>query len=243
MLNVCDITFRYRKDMSPVLDRVSFSLTRGVFAVLLGANGSGKTTLLNLLTGCLTPESGNITLDGTAISALPARIRSKQLATAFQTQEELPDFTVRELVMLGRNPYLSRLGSPGENDLRSVADALTLLELTDLADRNIRHLSGGERQRVLLAAVLARKSPYLLLDEPTAAADPAYRVSIIRLLKNLPWKPGILTVTHDIAVARAFADRFLLLHSNGKLENTDTLTAENIGQLYGKDAAFFLNPS
>lgn len=240
MLEAHELFFRYGKNTPSLLKNLSFHLNPGEFVMLLGANGTGKSTLLGLLNGRLQPDSGMVALNGQDITSLPARERAKLIATVHQLPEELPEFTVRELVMLGRNPYLSRLGTPSEEDHKAVREALELLELLPLAERNVQQLSGGERQRVLLASALARKTPYLLLDEPTAAADPAHRISLLRTLKELPWKPGILAVTHDIAAAQAFADRYLLLHNGSDLEAVDSLTGENICHLYGKDAVFFL---
>ena len=240
MLEVHELFFRYNKNQPSLLENVSFTLKEGELIMLLGANGTGKSTLLGLLNGRLQPDPGTVMLDGLDLSRIPARERAKRIATVHQLPEELPGFTVEEMVMLGRTPYLSRLGAPSAEDREAVREMLEMLELAPLSCRDIRELSGGERQRVILAAALVRKTPYLLLDEPTAAADPAHRISLLNLLRSLPWKPGILAVTHDITAAQFFADRYLLLYSGGKLETAEKLGLENITRLYGKDAVFFL---
>lgn len=240
MLEVHELFFRYNKKQPSLLENVSLTLKEGELIMLLGANGTGKSTLLGLLNGRLQPDSGTVTLDGQDLSRIPARERAKKIATVHQLPEELPGFTVEEMVMLGRTPYLSRLGSPSAEDGEAVREMLEMLELAPLSRRDVRALSGGERQRVMLAAALVRKTPYLLLDEPTAAADPTHRISLLNLLRSLPWKPGILAVTHDITAAQFFADRYLLLHPDGKLTATERLEEENITCLYGKEAVFFL---
>ncbi len=240
MLEVHELFFRYSHKTPSLLENISFTLNTGELVMLLGANGTGKSTLLGLLNSHLPPDTGTVMLDGCNLSDIPARERAKQIATVHQLPDELPDFTVEEMVMLGRTPYLSRLGTPSPTDRAAVREMLTLLELTGLSCRDVRQLSGGERQRVMLAAALVRKTPYLLLDEPTAAADPAHRISLLKLLKTLPWNPGILLVTHDITAAQAFADRYLLLYPDGKLAAAESLDGEKITRLYGKDAVFFL---
>lgn len=243
-LELRDVTSRYPGQTDPLLRNLSLSVEKGSFTMLLGSNGAGKSSILSLLTGRLKPESGAAFCDGTEIPALPPRSRAVKIATVFQNTEHLPDFTVGELVMLGRNPYRPRFGAPSAEDCRIVADVLERMALTPFEQRSVLQLSGGERQRVMIAAALARQSDYLLLDEPTAAADPAYRIRLIRILQSLPWHPGILMTTHDIAAASVFASRILMLHGGRILADgppDSVLTAENLDKLYGREAVFFLN--
>lgn len=242
-IEIHQVHFTYPGTGRELLHGLDFHLGKGAFTMLLGANGTGKSTLLHLISGRLKPLSGQVRIDGEDPRRLPPRIRSKKLATVFQTPGNVPDFTVREMVMIGRNPYLSRLGGPGKADHTAVSAALEKMELLSLADRPWQKLSGGERQRAMIASALARDPDYLLLDEPTSAADPSHRISVIRMLRALPDSPGILMITHDIAAAKLLGKRIVLLRKGSVFrEGTpeETMTEENIRAVYGNDAVYLL---
>lgn len=242
-IEVRNLRFTHPGAEKELLSGLSFRLEKDSFTMLLGANGAGKSTLLHLISGRIKPSSGEVLIDGTGPDKLPPRTRSKKLAIVFQTPENAPGFTVRELAMLGRNPYLSRLGKPGPADREAVWNALEKMELSALADRPWKSLSGGERQRAMIASALAREPDYLLLDEPTSAADPAHRIGVIRILRELPGSPGVLMVTHDISVAKLLGKRILLLREGAVFrEGTPekVMTEENIRAVYGEDAVFLL---
>ncbi len=237
MLEFRNVAFSYGKE--ELLNDCSFTLEKGNFVMMLGANGAGKSTILNLGNGQLKPMRGAVLLDGKNVAEMPPLLRAKKIATVFQAYQHITDFTVEETVQMGRNPHRSRFGGLSQADREAVSNALELMTLTHLKGRLLRHLSGGERQRVMIAAALARKTDYLLLDEPTAAADPAYRISILRTLRELPWKPGILIATHDITAAEIFAEKILMLH-RGKFLASEKMTVENIRTVYGNDATCLL---
>ena len=224
---------------APVLSDVSLAVETGVLTMLVGPNGSGKSTLLQLLAGFLRQERGSVLLDGFDPHKMPWRERARKLA--FMTQEFHPglDFSVRETVMLGRNPHLGVFGTPGRADEEAVDAALEDMELADLADRPLNRLSGGERQRTMLAAVLAQRTGCLLLDEPTSALDVRHALKTAEYLRRLREKCGILMVTHDLGLALRHADRVLLI-SSGKTvaygEVSAVMTPENLERAYGCSA-------
>ena len=221
---------------SAVLRDVSLTVETGILTMLVGPNGSGKSTLLQLLSGFLRPERGSVSLDGVDPRKYPWRERAKRLA--YMTQEFQPglDFTVRETVMLGRNPHLGVFGVPGAADRRAVESAIRDMELEDVAERPVNRLSGGERQRAMMAAVLAQETECLLLDEPTSALDVRHALHLAEYLRTLRSKCGILMVTHDLALALRCADRVLLLCSGacvGCGAPDEVLTPELLERAYG----------
>ena len=219
-----------------VLRRVSIEVETGTLTMLIGPNGSGKSTLLQLLAGFLRPESGSVLLDGADPRRMPWRARAKKLAFMTQEFQSGLDFTVRETVMLGRNPHLGIFGTPGEADERAVDSALADMEISGIADRSVNRLSGGERQRTMMAAVLAQRSECLLLDEPTSALDVRHALNLAEYLCRLRKKCGILMVTHDLGLALRHADRVLLI-SSGELvaygSTAEVMTSDNLERAYG----------
>lgn len=198
---------------TPVLRDVSLTVETGSLTMLVGPNGSGKSTMLKLLSGFLRPERGSVTLDGVDPRAYQWRERARKLAFMTQEFQAGLDFTVRETVMLGRNPHLGVFGSPGAEDLRAVDMAIRDMELENVADRPVNRLSGGERQRAMMAAVIAQKAECLLLDEPTSALDVRHALELSEYLRALRSNCGILMVTHDLGLALRCADKVLLISS------------------------------
>ena len=227
-----------------VLHDISLSLGSGELVMLVGPNGSGKSTLLKILAGFLEPSRGQVLLDKRSLAS--HSWRSRACRQAFLSQENLPalDFTVRECVMLGRNPHLGPFAVPGAADDEAVDRAIELMELTSMAARPLSRLSGGERQRAMLAAVLAQRPECLLLDEPTSALDVRHALMFVEILRSLREHCGILMVTHDLGLALRSADRVLLLQE-GRCAACggpdEVMTAENLSSAYGCKAAVVSN--
>ena len=219
-----------------VLRRVSLEVGTGTLTMLIGPNGSGKSTLLQILAGFLRPSSGSVLLDGADPRRMPWRERAKKLAFMTQEFQAGLDFTVRETVMLGRNPHLGIFGTPGEADERAVDFAMEDMEISAIADRPVNRLSGGERQRAMMAAVLAQQTECLLLDEPTSALDVRHALDLAEYLRRLREKCAILMVTHDLDLALRCADRVLLISSGDPVaygSAAEVMTPENLERAYG----------
>jgi iron complex transport system ATP-binding protein len=225
-----------------VLDDVTFLLPPGKLAVVLGPNGAGKTTLLRALAGVLTPESGSIFLDGHPVRDLPRREVARRVAVVPQDAAVPFPFRVREIVAMARAPHLGPLGREGPSDREAIDRALSAMGLYPFEGRPFPTLSGGERQRVLLARALAQEAELLLLDEPTAHMDLGHRLFVFESLRGwiaeAPERRAALAVTHDLALAAAFADLTVLLH-RGRVVASGTpeevLEAERIESVYDAD--------
>lgn len=196
-----------------VLHGLDFDLKRGGVLGVVGPNGSGKSTLLRALTGLLPLSAGSVELEGKNLASLGARERARLCAVQPQVEAPLFDYTVNDLVLLGRHPHRALVGSPTPEDRSAVTHALEQTGLAALATRNVRSLSTGEWQRALLARTLAQDSPILLLDEPAAHLDPGFRHSIHVLLCNLAREKqrAVLCVSHDLNLAAEFCDRLMVM--------------------------------
>lgn len=185
--------------------------------VVVGPNGSGKSTLLRDLAGLARPAAGEIWLSGQPLADLRPAERARSLAYLPQDTPLAHDLAVAELVMLGRAPYLPRLGGPGPDDRAAVDEALAAVGLAGAAERGVLGLSGGERQRVMLARMLATRAPVLLLDEPTRALDVGQELDFLALCRRLTDQGAtIAAAIHDLDLARRHADQVLLLPGDGR---------------------------
>lgn len=207
-----------------VLEDVSFQLRPHRLTVLVGRNGSGKSTLLNCVNQQL-PYTGTITEGEKNLALIPARERAKSIAILPQTLPS-PHITVRELVGLGRNPWLDFTGRLTDTDKQAVEAALRDADAAELAGRYVDTLSGGEKQRVLLAMILAQNTPIALLDEPTAHLDLSYEAAFLELLRKLKKerKKTFLVILHDLNLAVRYADDLIVL-DGGKIRFAGTKEA------------------
>jgi len=154
---------------------------------------------------------------------------------------------VKELVALGRYPWHGALGRFGKADRDKVDEAMSLTDVTDMADRFVDTLSGGERQRVWLAMLVAQDAECLLLDEPISALDVSHQVEVLTLVQRLSHSKGlgVLVVLHDVNMAARFCDEIIALHS-GRLIARGTppeiMTPDVLKQIYGIDMAIMAHP-
>jgi len=220
-----------------VLNGVDLALKRGEFAGLIGPNGSGKTTLLRALAGRLPAQEGEVLLEGMPIAALPRRMVAQRLAVVPQMSSPPFEFTVREIVAMGRTPHLGRLQAERAEDRDAVARALELTDTIALADRPVTELSGGEYQRVVIARALAQQAAIMLLDEPVSHLDIGHQAEILDLLTRLNRNEErtILYVSHDLNLAARYCDYLIALDAGrivarGRPE--EIITEKLIADLY-----------
>jgi iron complex transport system ATP-binding protein len=220
---------------------ISLDFCPGRHYVLAGPNGAGKSTLLDLLSSLIKPHKGQIQLMGRNLSTfLPPKL-ARIIALAPQNSNFNFAFTVREVVKLGRRPYLGRFGRLEPEDERIVEEALSKLHLDHLAEKPVTTLSGGEAQRVVLARTLAQATPIVLLDEPTSNLDVAQALDFMEIIKELAGKGVLLvTVSHDLSLAATYAQEIIFL-VEGKIvaagPREKTLTPELLTKVFDAEAA------
>ena len=210
-LEINQVSFSYLD--GDVLHNISLSIKAGEMVGLLGPNGSGKTTLIKLVSGVLKPNQGEIGHDGLSLSRLKRKSIARQVAVVPQ-QFSIPfAFTAREVVMLGRTPFVRPFAEESDVDRQFVSGALGQVGIDEMAERRFDELSGGERQKVILAMALAQQPKMLLLDEPTVHLDITHQVEILELVRNLNRERGltIIAAMHDLNLASLYFDRLILL--------------------------------
>ena len=261
MLQAADVVFAY-DPLRPVLRGVSMEVPANGFAGILGPNGSGKTTLLRALAGGVRPAKGRVLLDGRDISTVPRTIVARRMAVVPQETHLAFDYTVLEVVLMGRYPHLGTFEIEGPADFEIAREALAATGTRELEGRRFETLSGGEKQRVVIASALAQidgltkkagpkggpaAEGLLLLDEPTAALDLAYQLELAALLRDLQERLPIAIAisTHDLNFAAALCRTLVLLKEGQVIASgatTEVLTPENVRLLYGVHAEVSVHP-
>jgi iron complex transport system ATP-binding protein len=241
MLSVRDVSFAYRSTAPRVVDGVSFDVARGELIGVIGPNGSGKTTLLKMSSGALTPTAGTIGLDGRPLRDWPRRAIARRVAFVPQETHAPFDFSVLDIVLMGRFPHLGAFALEGPADLEIARQALASTGTSAFETRPFSTLSGGEKQRVVIASALAQRPELLLLDEPTASLDVGHQLEIQLLLERLNRESGVTMVlsTHDLNFAAALCRQLILIRGGRVIAQGPTdrvLTRDAVRALYDVDA-------
>ena len=239
-LDAENIEIQYSSEAAPVVAQLTLALSPGVFTGIIGPNGSGKSSIIRALSRILKPSGGAVLLEGQDLYAgLSARASAQVIGVVPQDTSVSLNFSVREVVRMGRAPHLPvrPFATETAEDEQIVSAALRNAGVEDLAGRPVTTLSGGERQRVLLARALAQQPEILLLDEPTASLDLRHQAQVLTLAQRLAHSGhAVLAVLHDVNLAAAYCDTLVLLHG-GRIAASgtpkDVLTAENLQAVYG----------
>ena len=178
-----NVSFNYGDSWT--LRGINLEVHRSELLGILGPNGSGKTTLLKIMDGILAPTEGEILVNGKNLSSLGRKETARRVAMVSQENYFGFDFSVLEVVLMGRFPHLGKLQFEGERDVKVALNALDATHTRSLANRSIHRLSGGEKQRVLIARALAQEPQLILLDEPTSFLDIKYKREIFQLISAL----------------------------------------------------------
>lgn len=235
MINISNAEYRYKQGFH--LKPVNLVIESGTFVVLIGPNGSGKSTLFSLINGIAKPAAGSITVGGSEVSAIPPRSRAKLMGMVPQVSKIFFDYSVEELVAMGRYPYQGLFSSESTNDLDVIDDVITRLDLQKYRKRSIQNLSGGEYQRVLLARVLVQQTDILLLDEPGNHLDLRHQTLLLNLLREeVDRGKTVVAVLHDLNQALHYADFGMLLDGGECIKSgkpSDFLTPSLIKEIFG----------
>ncbi|PHR26474.1 MAG: iron ABC transporter [Desulfotalea sp.] len=233
------LCFSYGK--SATIQDISVELQTGRFYGIIGPNGCGKTTFLDLLTGNKKPSSGTIDLFKAPLASYNKRDLAQHLALVPQEYDTGFGFSVEEVVLMGRHPYIPRFSSPSPNDWQRVNEAMRAIGISGMRDRYTSTLSGGQKQRTVVARALAQDTPLLLFDEATSSLDIKYTLQIFNLVKDLVknQQRTVIAVMHNLNLAAAYCDEILIM-DKGKIVSSgataQTLTTEIIADVFGVES-------
>ncbi len=246
LMAIENISFNYEE--SPILQDVTLTIRSGEVLGIIGPNGSGKTTLLRLLTGILHPRQGRILLEGKDLKQWKRKELTTRIAVVPQDTYIPFTYTVSEIVLMGRTPYLHLLEVESKHDFEIAGQMMQLTDTLEFSDRYFDALSGGEKQRVLIARALVQEPDILLLDEPTAHLDINHQIDILNLVKKLNREKqvAVVLVTHDLNTASLYTDRLMLLSKGQRVAlgvPAEVITQDNIRNVYGTEVLIHRHPT
>ena len=234
-LDVKNLDFGYAKKVQ-ILHNINFSAESGQLVSLIGPNGSGKTTIIKCINQILSPQSGQILLDGTNIHTMRTMELAKKVGYVPQMTKNFMGGTVLDAVLMGRRPYIK--WKITDYDVTLVLEILKKLEITHLAHKEYESLSGGQKQKVLIARALAQDPDVYLFDEPTSFLDIKNQLEIINMAKALVHQHHklVIMVVHDLTMALRYSDYVVLLEKGSVISqgvSHQVLNPENIFDVYG----------
>lgn len=230
-----ELSFSY--EGKPVLNSASLSVKTGEVFFLLGPNGSGKTTLLKIMLGILRPLQGRVLLNNIDISAWPQKKLAAHIGYVPQNHTPPFAFSVLEVVLMGRTPYLSSFTVPSHEDLNISCNALETLGISHLKSRSYAAVSGGERQLVLIARALAQQPDFLIMDEPTSNLDYSNQHMVLDHISRLAENGiGILISSHVPDYALRYSTNAALMKDGTVVAaglSRDVINSDSLKMLYG----------
>lgn len=244
-LEINGLAFRYGS--KEVLKNINMNIKPGTFITIIGPNGSGKSTLLKNISTYLKPQKGVILLDSKEISKQPRKEVSKKVSFVPQNTLLEFDFKVKDIVMMGRHPYIKKLKGETLKDVKVVEKAMRYTNIMMLSDRMFNELSGGEKQRVILAQALAQEPKILLLDEPVSHLDLQHQIEILDLIKNMSITESltIIAVLHDLNMASSYSDYIVMLNEGSIIYEgapETVLNKKNIAEVFNINVHINGNP-
>lgn len=225
---------------SEILKGIAFQAQGEATIGVIGPNGSGKSTLLKCIYRVLEPTTGAVWIDGRPLTDLPPKQTARQLAVVAQHNHLSFDFTVMDIVMLGRAPHKRMLDRDTGEDYAIARACLAAVDLAGFEERSYVTLSGGEQQRVILARALTQQTPCLVLDEPTNHMDIRYQLQLMTLVRSLG--KTVICAVHDLNIAATYCDYLYVLHDGRVVASGEphtVLTADLIQDVYGVRPTLF----
>ena len=232
-----DLAFAYGK--RELFRDISFQLQPGSVHYLAGPNGAGKSTLMKIICGALKPASGTIQINGTPLEKFNSNLRARVIGTVWQNVVLNLDFTVRELVEILASARFPRWGRLSRADEEVIIKALEMFDLKNISAQIVNTLSGGEKARVMLAGIFALEPDIMLLDEPTAPLDPAWRNRVSAYMGNYARDHVVLHISHDFELIGRCQGSVMLLGQHGEFfcgEAGKILTDDLLGKIYATTA-------
>ena len=219
---ISNISFGYEK--IAILQNINVNIRKGRVVSLLGPNGCGKTTLLKIINGSLKSEKGTVYIDGSDIRRASYRQIARKMGQVSQNHKSSFPFTVLDVVLTGRAPYVPAFSSPGTRDMSICSGILEKLGITHLSQNPYTRISGGERQLVMIARALVQEPKFLLLDEPTTFLDLKNQMHILKSVVTLARERNItvLMTLHDPNHALMFSDAIILMKKPSDSPGVDT---------------------
>jgi len=220
-ISVENLTLSYEKNL--VLNNINFSIKKGSVVTLVGPNGCGKTTLLKIINGFLRQNEGTVYIDSRNIEEIANLELARILGHVSQMHKSSFPFSVLDVVLTGRMPYISMFSTPGKEDIEKAYLVLEFMGIAHFARRPYTRISGGERQMVMIAKALAQEPDFLLLDEPTSFLDLKNQIHVLKTIISLAKTRNItvLMTLHEPNHALLFSDEIILLRKLHGLENAN----------------------
>ncbi|PKN79356.1 MAG: ABC transporter [Candidatus Cloacimonetes bacterium HGW-Cloacimonetes-1] len=245
MIKIADISCGY--DQKEVITGLSMDLRRSDFSVIIGPNGAGKSTLLYAIMGFITLKCGSIEIEGKDLQQYARRELAKIIAYVPQETIFQFDYSVRDIVLMGRFPILQVMQSYGDEDRASVDRVLSQLGLYELRERYFSQLSGGEKQRVLIARALVQETDYIFLDETLSQLDINHQIEIMQLLREIHFErqKSILLISHNLNLAANYAENMIFIKSGAILGSgtpDEMMTEDMLMRLFEIELQTMINP-
>ena len=240
-INVRDADVKIGK--KTITKNINVDLDNREFLGIIGPNGSGKSTLLKSIYRVLKPCCGTIKIDEVLIENIPLRESARKLGVMTQMSNFSFDFTVEELVMMGRTPHKKMMEPDNDIDYEIAHNAVKMVGMYSFIDRKFNSLSGGEKQRVLIARALTGQPRALILDEPTNHLDIHYQISLLDIVKKLGIE--IFSAMHDLNLAAAYCDKIYVMYEGSVVKEgtpEQVFTARLLKDVFNVHALIGENP-